>query len=159
MALAYDNATDGSVAAGTSKTVTHTMSASADGVVFAFLMANKTGANGASGITATWDGGAMTEISTQGTSRLLNVWVKIAPSTGAKNCVVSWTNNCDAVVAVVSFTGANQTTPYGTIVLNSATGTTPTVDVPSCAGFITLDGVIIDFVAGDTLAVGADQTQ
>ena len=162
MAVVFDAATDGGEAGVEEITVNHTMSASANGVVFAFLIF-RTAGSAPTGVGITWDGGAMTAIddNVQAVVGASGVYAfeKIAPSTGAKNCIASWTNAINAVLAVVSFTGANQSNPSGTVTKGSGNDTTPTVDVSSAAAQIALDAVQANYVGGDTLTVGADQTQ
>lgn len=158
MALAFDAATDGNVADGTSKTITHTMSASADGVIYALFFWRRT-VTAPTSVSATWNGTEnMTEIGTSnGANRGIHAFRLIAPTSGAHDVVVSWTNSTNAAVSVISFTGADQTDPDGTPVSGSGNNNAPTSPaVTSAVGHIVLDGVVMDSGA---LTVGADQTQ
>ena len=160
MALAFDAATDGNVAGGNTKTVSHTMGAGANGVLYAFFMWRKT-TNSPTSPSATWNGDAMTALDTSNNAlnRGISGFVIYAPDSGTHNCVVSWTENTNAAIAVVSFTGAAQTAGYGTIAASSGNDTTPTMSVTGVVGGIILDSVVIDWSAGQTLTVDGSQTQ
>ena len=82
----------------------------------------------------------------------------VAPATGTNTVVVSANGTMtDLGAGAVSFTGAHQTTPFGTA--NTATGssTTPSVNVSSAADEIVMDTVNI--IHNGTLTVDGSQTQ
>ena len=82
----------------------------------------------------------------------------INPATGPNTVSVTMTGSVyDIGIASISVTDAHQTTPYGTPVTGTGTGTTPSVVVASGATELVLDGIAI--VHSGTLTVGAGQTQ
>lgn len=156
MAVAFDAITDGNVAGNTTITVNHTMGAGANGVIYAILLWRKTTTKPSSP-GCTWNGSAMTYV---GTSDSLNrgifLWRTIAPTSGAHDCVASWTNSTNAVLVVVSYTGVSQTAPEGTLVTAGDNTNNPTCTVPSAADQIVMDAVIMDT---GVLTEGAGQTK
>ena len=160
MTLLYDNATAGTFAAATSKTVTHTMGTAPYGAVFAFFIWD--GATPPTSASATWNTVTMADLSmtNPGATRGVQGWVITAPATGSHNCAVSWTNSTRGVISVISFTGADQIIPYANIAKGNGNSTTPTVNVlNTLIGQLVLDAVFIDHSAGDTLTVGASQIE
>lgn len=114
-----------------------------------------------SGIT--YDGGAMTLVtsveSPNGYSRTER-WRLIAPATGAKSIVVTFTGpGISYAIAARSYYDVNQTTPLGTSATASAnSGTNATVDVTSATGELVIDAVGVTEPA-TTATVGSGQTQ
>lgn len=86
------------------------------------------------GVTATWDSGgtnqAMTQVATQAStldSGFIKIFGLVAPTSGNKTCLVSWTGSANFVVSAISFTGVNQIS-VGSAFPNThnASGTTTT---------------------------------
>ncbi len=102
-----------------------------------------------SGIVATWDSGgtnqAMTAVAnTSSDNSVLTgstiIYGLIAPTSGNKNLVVSWTGNAEAHAAAISFTGVNQTSvavafPNGNTNVHTTSTASPTsVAITSATG-------------------------
>ena len=62
-----------------------------------------------------------------------------APSPGTANVVVSLSGSVDVVGGAISFSGVNQTTPFGTFVSAQGTSASPSVTASSAAGQAVLD--------------------
>jgi len=114
--------------------------------------------------TITFNSVALTEIPGSaydpGGDYHLRWYYLIAPDTGSNTFSYSFTGlggTYDSGVVAYVFTGAHQTTPYGTVVKDTASSTTPSVTVSSATDEIVIDILIITNVG--TLTVGAGQTQ
>lgn len=81
----------------------------------------------------------------------------IAPDTGSNTVSVSMSASVYEIgVGVITFTGAHQTTPYGTPATATGNDTAPTVNVLAASDDIALDTLCI--VHSGTLSVGSGQT-
>lgn len=88
----------------------------------------------------------------------VTLYYLIAPATGSNTVSVTTTGAVNDIgIGVISFTGADQTSPLGTANTATGTSTTPSVIVSSAADQIVVDGLTI--VHSGTLSVGASQTQ
>ncbi|MDO8537004.1 MAG: hypothetical protein Q7R94_02040, partial [bacterium] len=93
----------------------------------------------------------------------VSLWYLVAPATGANNVVVTLTSGqTDRMMAgAVSFTNVHQSTPVGTFFSAASKASPATVGVTGT----NLGDVVIDIIgnmdpaAGNTLAVGANQTE
>lgn len=109
----------------------------------------------------TYNGVALTAVpggSTNNGQYYVTAWYVLAPDTGTHNIVVTMSGNVfDFGAGAISYTGVHQTVPLGTAVTATGTSTTPSVTVSSAADELVDDGLVI--IHGDTLSVGAGQTQ
>jgi len=88
------------------------------------------------------------------------LWYLLNPPSGTFNVVVnaSSVQAADAMhVGVTTFTGVNQSTPFGTVVTNTGTGTLTTVTVASAVGELVYATMALDDARNST--VGAGQTE
>ena len=157
MALAFDAAASGVGAGAGPFTYSHTCSGS-NRVLFVKV----TYYDNADSVSAvSYNSVAMTLVpsSTVSNGQYTVEWYYlINPATGSNTVSVTMTGSVwDIGIASISFTGAHQTTPYGTPVTGTGSSTTPSVSVSSGATEIVIDGLAI--VHGGTLTVGAGQTQ
>jgi hypothetical protein len=148
MAVAFDakTATGTSVNGVNTLTVSNMTVGSISNGALLLLLNNGDGATGfPSGLTATWDSGGTNQSMTQvpgtlvssgygGTSALYGV---LAPTSGNKSLVVSWTGNHEMHAQCISFSGVDQTSvavafPHGTV--NSGTANPATVTVTTANG-------------------------
>ncbi len=92
-----------------------------------------------------------------GNANRVEIWSLTAPSPGTANVVVSLSGSVDVVGGAISFSGVNQTTPFGTFVSAQGTSASPSVTASSAAGQVVLDTLAID---GDAVSAsaGAGQT-
>lgn len=85
------------------------------------------------------------------------VWRLVAPASGTANVVVTGTGiaSDDSLhVGVTTFTGVDQTTPLGTAVANSGTGTAASVSVTAAAGDLVYATMALDDSRTSTSAAG-----
>lgn len=157
-ALAVDAVSSSACGACTSLSWSHTVSGSETVLVIGFSGYDTT-PDVVTGVT--YNGVAMTLIpSSSGTNggHTVAFYGLIAPTTGTNTVVVSASGTMtDLGAGAVSFTGAHQTTPFGTA--NTATGssTAPSVNVSSAADEIVVDTLSI--IHNGTLTVDGSQTQ
>jgi hypothetical protein len=87
------------------------------------------------------------------------LWRLIAPATGSNTVqvTINGTSVTRTVLSAISFTGAHQTTPEGTIVKNETTGTSSSLNVTVAAGGMAMDSLVVQ---GGTVTptLGAGQT-
>ncbi len=74
-----------------------------------------------------------------GNANRVEIWSLAAPSPGTANVVVSLSGSVDVVGGAISFSGVNQTTPFGTFVSAQGTSASPSVTASSAAGQAVLD--------------------
>jgi len=91
-----------------------------------------------------------------GTVSKSELWYLIAPASGTANVVISWTGTLECSAGVTTFTGANQTTPFGTI--SKASGSTFPSSLPVSSN---IGDIVVDVMAkdGNTPTAGAAQTE
>ena len=82
----------------------------------------------------------------------------VAPTTGANTFEVTFGGNAptDAGVAILTFTGVDQSVPLGTANVADGDSTTPSVVVSSATDDLVVDGLCIEHAG--TLSVGGGQT-
>ena len=169
MAVAFDATANGSGSAISSLTFAHTCTGSNLLLVVCVAWAD-TSVSGASLTSITYNGVALTQYSSNGAGVGTNeVWYLIAPSTGAHNVVVTWTNvnpaeapSTNGVAGSLSFTGVDQTTPLGTAAQATGSSTTPSVTLTgaSASNFV-FDALLVSSAASaqPTITVNASQVQ
>lgn len=129
-----------------------------------------TSISGASLTSVTYNGVALTFLTSNGAGIGLNeIWYLIAPSTGANNVVVTFTNivpaegpSTNAVCGSMSFTGVDQTTPLGTPGAATANSTAPSVTITGAsANNFVFDSLLVSSanLAQPTITVNASQLQ
>lgn len=140
---------DGAFDSGTGATITFNVTNSnTNNVMYACVSFRKTGSEAVSGITFnttenfSFIGGLTATTAGPTDQHRVELWRLIAPSSGTHAVVVSLSNNNGAVAAAISFSGADQTTPNGTVASNSGESSLPTVDVSSASGDIVIDCVV-----------------
>lgn len=163
MAVAFDAASSGQGTGVTSLTVSHTCSGS-DRLLTVGASVSAGSPPTISGVT--YNSVAMTAMSGPTlfiTFGRYSSWRLIAPATGANNIVASFGGTADeAAVGGISFTGAHQTTPLGTVAEAEGTSTAPSVNAVSAADEIVVDHVYAfnSATAGAfSYAPGAGQTE
>lgn len=143
-------------------TFSHTCTGTAtDGILLAGFAQRYGGTTGLQ--TCTYNGLTMNKIWDVDNGNLTStvVFSLLAPPTGAHNVVASLTVARNVVCTGMSFTGVDQTNPFGTIVGLPGTGndTNPTHTVTSAAGNMVADFLSVYTATGQTVTVGAGQTQ
>jgi len=108
----------------------------------------------------TYNGVALTSIhqANNGNLSTTNVWRLIAPASGANNVVISQSASHDLAYTILSVTGADQSTPEGTLVSGTANSTSPSKTAVAVA-----DDLIVDLLSwwrpsAQNATVGASQT-
>lgn len=139
----------------------HSVNSSTSGIVIAGVSIN--GGDGAAVTSATYCGNAMTLKSARSnsTSVRTEMWYRVAPPTGS--CTVqiqisTSTGNRRIVGGAVSYTGVDQTTPFGTGADNSGFSQNASVDVSSATGDVVI-AVIGKRDSAQAISVGSGQTQ
>lgn len=106
----------------------------------------------------TYGGIAMTLIGSKTNGAFTcSLWGLIAPATGAQTVEATWAGATgNKGLGVVTFTGAHQSTAWGTMASASGSDATATVDATSV-----IDDFVVDVMVDDapTVTVGAGQTQ
>ena len=92
------------------------------------------------------------------------MWYITAPATGTNDIVITFSDTLRAVAGGMSFTGVDQTNPFGspaTYATANGSDDSPTVAVSSAAGELVVDTVTIrqNDTANVTLTKGANQTE
>lgn len=88
-----------------------------------------------------------------GASRLYRL---VAPNTGAQSVSVNFSGSSGrCALAILSYTGVDQTTPVGSLVEGSTSTDTVSVDATSATGQLVVDLAVF---AQSTIVVGPDQT-
>src|SRR5713226_4205029 len=157
-AIAVDSVSSSSGQIVNSLTWAHTVGTGADRV----LVVGVTIRDGNVSVSAiTYGGTALTRLGFQngaGNANRAEIWSLKAPASGTANVVVSISGARDLVGGSISFTGVDQTTPFGTFVGAQGTSATPSVTASSATAEIVVDTLATD---GDAVSatVGAGQTQ
>jgi len=103
----------------------YTIGAGSDRVLLATLHFNNAGSTDISGLSVTWNSVAMTRIGTGlRNGGRIEFWYLLAPATGNQTATANWTTGSDAVLGLISFTGAG--TP---IDATTASGSGTNVDI------------------------------
>jgi|SRR5882672_185551 len=124
-------------------------------VVFTLFFGNWSGSAPA-GVSVTWDSGGTNQVcslirsinSTSGKG-IAQVWGLVAPTSGNLTLSVAWTNASDAQVAGVSYSGADQTSPFDQSTTNTGN---------SSQSSITVTTSIIDAVVAAHIIVSTIQS-
>lgn len=164
MALAYDTTTIDSFNGSTSNTHSHTCTGS--NLVLYVWVSCRFNQDEIGAGDVTYGGVAMTELarvdSTGGTpTNAISLWRLIAPASGANNVIASWSPDTRVGhVIAMSFNGAHQTTPEGTVVTGGDASGPDNLVVTSAVGEIVADArSFLNDDGTSTLTVGADQTE
>ena len=123
----------------------------------AFCDLNTGGGTDFSGMT--WNGSALTQLQTHldSSTTRVSIWYKKAPAAGTFNMVATATNDLNTTCHVLTLTGVDQTTTFGTAVTGNSTNSVPSVTVTTASGELVVDIVGWNVSAGT--AAGANQTQ
>jgi hypothetical protein len=107
----------------------------------------------------TFGGVAMTLLHSQtGMFAREHVYGLVNPPQGSSTVAVTMVAG-EYVIGVVSFNGVHQTAPIGTAVSGNGNNTAPTINVTSATGELVADNVCVRGDTGQSLTVGASQTQ
>ncbi|MFQ5918475.1 MAG: hypothetical protein ACE5I4_00345, partial [Thermoplasmata archaeon] len=87
----------------------------------------------------------------------VEMWYLVAPATGTNSVVITHSGANDVVGGATSWTGVDQSTPFGPTATADGTASPATVDVTSASNEVVLDVVAVRNAA--TMTVGAGQTQ
>jgi hypothetical protein len=137
-----DRATATSDTTGTSLTYAHSVSGSTDLAIWVYVDCFRSPTTSdPSGVT--YAGAAMTKISNYaggtGNDNFMSLWRRAAPSTGANNVVVTFSQSHEIVSSSISYSGVDQTTPNDTPVNNDVTVTNPSHSITSATGDMVVD--------------------
>lgn len=108
----------------------------------------------------TFDGTELKYIgsATRSTHVRVELWGLVAPASGTKKVVVSLTGSTRVAAGAMSFTGVDQTSPWGAPVADFGNGTLRTVTAPG----VTAGGMVVDVFGSRrtdfTYTVGSGQT-
>ena len=109
----------------------------------------------------TYNGTALTKVGTAINSNRsrVEIWGLIAPAAGTHNVVITFNRavNSGAVAGIMTFTGVNQSTPFGTLAAASGSSRTAGVSVSSATGEVIFG--VIDAKTSRSLSQGALQTE
>lgn len=140
MAVAFDTVGPSSAGTGSATsplTWSHTVTAGSNMALIAGCSLGASSVGTGFTMTATYNGVAMTSLGIKigaGGNGLAQVWILVAPATGAAHNVVITKTVGGTIISLtggsMSFSGVNQTTPTGTLVTTSgSTGTTASASV------------------------------
>src|SRR5438132_6805144 len=133
-AIVVDSTTSASALTANTLTWSHTVGA-APKLVLVVGVTNRDGHKTVTGVT--YGGTPLTRIGFRnghGNANRVEIWSLTAPSPGTANVVVSLSGSVDLVGGAISFSGVNQTTPFGTFVSAQGTSASPSVTASSAAG-------------------------
>lgn len=148
-------------------TVAHTIAANPNLLAVVGVSMNIVNSTGATVTGVTYAGQAMTRLgfhTDAGVTRRVEIWYRVAPTTGAQNAVVTvnlpaGAGRVGVVAGVMSFRGADQTTPLSGMVSNdAANGTVVQLDIPSGTNQVVFDTLAALSTAGFTVTKGPSQT-
>ncbi|MBI9087201.1 MAG: DUF2341 domain-containing protein, partial [Desulfobacterales bacterium] len=139
----------------TSLTWSHTVASGTNRVLFVELAIDGLGAPASS---VTYGGVALTQVGRTAGNHAVEIWRLVNPAVGTANVLVNFSASTAATGGATTYNGVDQTTPTGTYVGNTGTGTTASVVVSSATNDLVIDAENWDnSPAGYT--VGAGQTQ
>jgi hypothetical protein len=129
-----------------------TNSAAVFGVILAALVTQPTG------VTATWNGVSCTLLRSDTNNGVSLIFGLKSPASGANTFAISWTNTADIMVAGVSFSGVDQTTPFQNA--NGASGSSASfpVSITTASGNYTVGVGLGGSGTGLTSSPGTNQT-
>lgn len=159
-AIAIDAASGNTKASGggNSITVAHTATGTGtDGLLLALCGINTGGGTSFTGMT--WNGTALTQLETliNSSSLRVDIWYLKAPAAGSFNMVASTDNDLATTCHVLTLTGVDQTTTFGTEITGTGSNSAPSVTVTTASGELVVDIVAWNVGGGQT--PGANQTQ
>lgn len=163
MAIAFDAGSVGDTASGTSLTFSHTCSG-LNRILALTIATWRATPTPAPTVTATYNGVAVDTLSSTLPFNFASSFARItmlalkAPTTGANNVVITASATCEIIASSVSYTGVDQTTPFGTPSSTSVgvgTGSI-TQNISSAVGDLVIDGLIGYDMGTET--PGANQT-
>ena len=156
--LAFDAASSGTLSAGTTKTVSHTVGSNAERILLVGV--SFVAVSGGTNIdSVTYAGQAMTELAfrfVSGTGES-SIRYLLNPPTGDNDIVVTFDGSSNAVIGGASWDGVNQDTPFGTAVTTTGTDGTPTVTVTTAATEKIL--AVIGVGSLETMTAGTNETE
>lgn len=165
-AISFDAASGGTKTAGSGTTLTiSSFTATGTGTNGLMVVACAITTGGGTTISSVvWNTSeSLTQLATFSNSNNLriDIWYKKNPTATTANIVMTESADVQGTCHVATYTGVNQTTPFGT--QQTASGDTPTapsVTVTTATGEVVLD-IVGAASGGDTnnLVVGANQTQ
>ena len=133
---ANGTATSSQATAVTSLTWSHTVASGSNRALFVTLAIDGLGA-GVNSVT--YGGVALTQVGRTTGNHAVEIWRLVNPTVGTGNIVVSLGATTDIKGGAVTYNGVDQTTPTGTYVGATGTGTTASVNVSSTTGSLVLD--------------------
>lgn len=118
---------------------------------------------GTTGITSvTYNGDSLTFLDehTYTSGRYIHWYYLLNPDVGTYNINITlFGPNDNYIVGANSFTGVNQSTPFGTVAKATGSNSTPTVNVSSATGELVFDTVMVHQTGSPTGSADASQTQ
>ena len=143
MALTRDAVSTSNASSGTQHDITHTIANQADRLL---MVGIGQGSNPVAISSVVWDPGGADELALTSVINELNgadaraaIYRGVAPATGTKTLRVTLASGNEAVIGVVSYYGADQSTPLGTAVGAQGDSESASVTVSSAAGEIVFD--------------------
>ena len=151
MAIAFDVSSKSSGSSISSITWAHTCSGS-DRVLIVFVGKLESAIS-----SVTYNDVALTKLwEYDGTANDFTAWYLIAPATGEHDVVVTFgSSQTNVVVAATSYTGVNQSTPFGTVASTEGYSAAPSVNVSSATGELVVDACF----TASTMTVDESQTE
>ncbi len=108
----------------------------------------------------TYAGQALTKVGEQESSGKIRtaIWALIAPPVGAGNVAVTFNRDpsAGAVIGVATFTGVNQTTPYGLFTSTAVKALSISIGMPSATGELVFD--VVTYRGEPSMTQGTGQT-
>jgi hypothetical protein len=158
--LAIDTTSTGTTAT-SGLTISHTTSGSDRLMLVGISINAEAGAPTVSSVT--YNGVALSNVGSQASSdskMRMAIWRLVGPATGTHNVVITLSAVPDGATAgVMTFTGADATTPLGTFASAQGESGTATVTVSSAAGELVFDTVAQEGSSNYDLVPGAGQTE
>ncbi|HQQ32628.1 MAG TPA: DUF4347 domain-containing protein, partial [Methylophilus sp.] len=135
-------------------TWSHTVNAGTNRALFVTVSIDGLGANVNS---VTYGAQSLVKVGRATGNHAVEIWALVNPTVGTANVVVSFAGSTAAAAGAATYNGVNQSTPYGTFVGATGTGTTASVTVASAVGDLVIDSQYWQGTAG-TGTPGAGQT-
>jgi hypothetical protein len=163
-AITFDAASvqAGSASGSTSLTWSHTVtSAGSDRILIVGVGVDQNQTCCATVTGVTYGGVSMTLVpggtSTRSGATRSELWYLLNPPAGANNVVVTLSGSADVRAGATSYTGVNQSTPFGTAASATGDSSTASVNVSSAAGELVVDHASLESTSA-YFTVGAGQT-
>lgn len=158
--IAFDASDDGATINSISTTVAFTV-ANGNNRILVVHVAIRHNSSARSVSSITYNGVNLTKLGSVDngayTTLRSETWYLTTPATGANNVVITLNGAANHAYTIESYSGVDQTTPFGTYASATGNSAAPSVAVTSAAGERVLDYVAFDNVNGYT--VGAGQTE